>query len=181
MKMSLDEDSILTVEEVEKALTEIENKYSPVKCSKRKDCLEGTLTVLSKEFDSLGLSAIDLTQPITKIFKQIVSSARSLVQIHRRTISQIKDVNIDNRYKDTKSLELYVSIIIIVIIIIIKDSHSSKDDVALKLLRKYKTNEEIYKSTIQTLQENNKDLMNEILDLKEECSTALCNSKKDCT
>lgn len=45
--MSLNEDNLLSAEEVEIALTEIENKYSPVK-SKGANYLEDNLTVLSK-------------------------------------------------------------------------------------------------------------------------------------
>lgn len=45
--MSLEEDSPLSLDEVEQALTEIENKYSPFKSNKT-DCFEDNLTVLSK-------------------------------------------------------------------------------------------------------------------------------------
>lgn len=37
----------------------------------------------------------------------------------------------------------------------------------MQILGKYRENEEIYKSTIQQLQENNQSLMEEILHLKE--------------
>lgn len=55
-------------------------------------------------------------------------------------------------------------------------THSSRNEVALKLLRKHKINEEIYKSTIKTLQDNNREMLGEILSLKEEL--ILCKKSK---
>ncbi|KAJ8922223.1 hypothetical protein NQ315_004160 [Exocentrus adspersus] len=104
--MSLNEDTPVSLEEVEKALTEIENRFSPNKPN-RGNCFEDALTVLSKEFDSLGLSPIDCSQSLCKTFKQVVREAHSLVQIHRRTLLDIKDINIENRYKDSRSTDLY--------------------------------------------------------------------------
>lgn len=49
----------------------------------------------------------------------------------------------------------------------ISDIHTSKDEVVMEMLGKYRRNEEIYKSTIKKLQENNQKLMEEILQLKE--------------
>ncbi|KAJ8938635.1 hypothetical protein NQ318_015934 [Aromia moschata] len=74
-KMSLNDVS-LSVEEVEEALNEIENKYS-------------------LEFDSVGLPTIDLSQSLMNITKQIASSALSLVHIYRKTLSQMKDLNVE--------------------------------------------------------------------------------------
>ncbi|XP_030767692.1 afadin- and alpha-actinin-binding protein-like [Sitophilus oryzae] len=45
---------------------------------------------------------------------------------------------------------------------------SSRNSVALSLLKKYRVNEEIYKTTIKKLQENNRELLEEVLNLKEE-------------
>lgn len=45
--MSLEANNPLTLEEVERDLTEIENKYSPIKTN-GKEYFEGNLTVLSK-------------------------------------------------------------------------------------------------------------------------------------
>ncbi|KAG5874798.1 hypothetical protein JTB14_012434 [Gonioctena quinquepunctata] len=232
--MSSDEDCILTVEEVETALREIENKYSP-NCSDRNG-LDKNLSTLSMEYDSVGLSTLDLSMPKINIFQQVVSSARSLIQIHRKTLSQIKDVNIDNQCKSSKSNELYKLLddyksklekyeeknhVLKKRINLMSDEHSmwkkqedilknemernkrfhasqqnelimhikklkrenqrlremmatevgvyhSNDEVTLKLLGKYKRNEEIYKNTIQKLQDNNKELLKEVLDLREE-------------
>ncbi|KAJ8975235.1 hypothetical protein NQ317_013982 [Molorchus minor] len=249
-KMSLDNEDLLSVEEVERALSEIEkNKYSPVKCTERKDYFEGTLTVLSKEFDSLGLPTIDLAQPMPKVFKQVVSNARSLVHIHRSTLSNIKDLNIENKCKDTTQTELHkiidnyklkvikyqekISMMENQMIklkhekqeeiqegIVLKEElgknkryhtskqnelhrhikkltkennilresldkeigiYRSKDDIVLELLRKYKTNEEIFQSTIKRLQENNRELLNEILDMKSQQILDTCSNNQGCS
>lgn len=49
----------------------------------------------------------------------------------------------------------------------ISDVSASKDEILLQMLGKYRKNEEIYKSTIHKLQENNQNLMEEILHLKQ--------------
>lgn len=58
------------------------------------------------------------------------------------------------------------------------DTCNSKDDIVLNLLKQYKGNEEIYKSTIHKLQENNRELLNQILDLKEENVMVLGDNNK---
>lgn len=45
---------------------------------------------------------------------------------------------------------------------------SGSKDVLMQMLGKYRKNEEIYKNTIQKLQQNNQNLMEKILQLKEE-------------
>lgn len=49
----------------------------------------------------------------------------------------------------------------------ISDAGNSKDEALMQILGKYRKNEEIYKGTIQKLQENNQDLIEEIIHLKE--------------
>ncbi|KAJ8938636.1 hypothetical protein NQ318_015935 [Aromia moschata] len=56
------------------------------------------------------------------------------------------------------------------------NTHVTRDDVTLQLIKKYKSNEEVFKNTIQKLQENNKYLLNEIIDLKMDES---CKNKED--
>ncbi|XP_018573293.1 myosin-11-like [Anoplophora glabripennis] len=242
--MTLNE-NLLSTEEVERALTEIENKYSPIK-SNGANYHEDNLTVLVKEFDSIGLPSVDLSQSLTKIFNEVVSNARSLVQIHRKTLAQMKNVNINSKYKESKSTELYKAIDDYKLkltkhkdvnsslqnkIIKLTNDHTevikreialkeelektkryykskqnelhhqikklikenghlkemlgkdmnipnSKDEVVLKLLRQYKDNEEIYKATIHKLQENNRELLSEIVNLKEENTVTLGDDNK---
>ncbi|XP_023026549.1 uncharacterized protein isoform X2 [Leptinotarsa decemlineata] len=236
--MSSDESDALTVEEVNRALGEIENKFSLVTC--KRNGLDENLAVLSMEYDSVGLPTLDLSLTKSKIFQQVVNNARSLVQIHRRTLSHMKDVNVDNRINNSKSSDLYKLLedykvklgnyeekikalknklssltdehtllmkqetvlksemekikryhiskqneLILHIKKMTKENqrlreiaradvgiYQSRDDVTLKLLGKYKCNEEIYKSTIQQLQENNKELLREVMDLREEMALA---------
>ncbi|CAH1179112.1 unnamed protein product [Phaedon cochleariae] len=236
----------VTLGEVNEALKEIENKYSNgiPNINSDSDGFEETLAVLSKEYDSVGLPTLDLSASIWKVFKQVVSGARSLIQIHRRTIAKMKDVNIDNRCKDTRSGELYKIIddcktdidkaeeknsalknkmkallqeisnlkkyervlrtemeqvkrintaqqnqLTLEIKKLTRENqrlketlgtdlniYQSKDQVVLKLLGKYKSNEDIFKSTIQKLQGNNKELLHEVFSLREQLS----NVSKDC-
>lgn len=229
-----EEGNQITVEEVDRVLSEIESKYSPVECGPIHDSFEENLAVLSKEFDSVGVEPIDLKKPISKVFKQVVSSSRSLVQIHRRTLSQMRDVNITvqtknsnsnylrkvvddcntkiNMYEDkTGILQNKISVLEdkvtehkkketdmkneiekIKIYCNMKNGEysrhirqvseenkrlkeslgtdinttHSKDEVLLKIIAKYKANEEIYKETIHKLQENNRQLLEEVIDLK---------------
>ncbi|KAF7272520.1 uncharacterized protein LOC143198954 [Rhynchophorus ferrugineus] len=49
---------------------------------------------------------------------------------------------------------------------IVKDS--SRNNIALALLKKYRVNEEVYHTTIKKLQDNNRELLEEVLSLKEE-------------
>lgn len=50
---------------------------------------------------------INLSNP-NLILKDIIKSSRSLVHLHRKTISKITDVDIDNESKSKKIAELYV-------------------------------------------------------------------------
>lgn len=53
-------------------------------------------------------------------------------------------------------------------------SFTSRDAIFVGTMEKYKRNEEIYKDTIRKLQENNEQLLEEILNLKQEVLTVLC-------
>jgi hypothetical protein len=48
----------------------------------------------------------------------------------------------------------------------------SKEDKYLKILQNYKHNEDVYKNTLEKLEENNIEIMNEILNLKKELALA---------
>lgn len=240
--------SVICIEEIAKELEEIEFKYSP-KSNKISfeisNDMHESLTVLSKEFDSLGLSPLKLEAPVLEVFKQVVHFSRALVHIHRNAIQQIKDQNIQCRTKDSTRNELYNKLeeskdtlekyqekcaslqnSTLRLNDQIKELHkretkykeqldkvkryyyskeqtlehsirklkmknerlkelfgkdivtkNSTNDVALKVIKKYKVNEEIYKTTITKLQENNRDLLDELLNLKEEL--ILCNSKNE--
>lgn len=54
--------------------------------------------------------------------------------------------------------------------------YASRDDATVEMLHKYKAKEEIYLDTINKLQQNNEQLLNEVLSLKEEVIIALCNT-----
>lgn len=51
--------------------------------------------------------------------------------------------------------------------------HISKNDVLANYIKKHKHNEEIYKETIKTLQNNNNKLMEEVVQLRHECAQNL--------
>lgn len=228
-----DDATEITVKEVDTVLSNIENKYSPLRnISTNNDELEENLSVLSKEFDSIGIPPIDFSQPLPKMFEELVCNARSLVQIHRKTLAQMKDTNITSQSNNVKNnylhkvVENYQTKIdfyenkrgiqqnrIEVLEQKVKDLRKreteiknemekvkryhmeqnndylrkikklsdenkklkeegslltphSKDDILLKFLGKYRKNEEIYKTTIQELEENNRQLVRQIVEMK---------------
>lgn len=61
-----------------------------------------------KEFDCLGLAGVNGAQTMPEILEQVVKSARDLVQIHRNTVNQIKEKNVETVARDYKQKELYV-------------------------------------------------------------------------
>ncbi|XP_066260190.1 paramyosin, long form-like isoform X2 [Euwallacea similis] len=219
----------IDMDEIAKELEEIESKYTPKinrKCTKIPISLHENLAVLSKEFDSLGLSPINLEKTMPEILEEVVTFSRDLVQIHRNAINLVKDKNIQtvntiDKYKSSletlknscialknrkadlvreinefkqrekhnkeqierlkrmyngkeKLLEHNVTKMQMEIDrlreICGKDivSETTTNEIALTLLKKHKANEEIYKSTIKALQENTRQLLDEILYLKEE-------------
>ncbi|XP_066148314.1 intraflagellar transport protein 81 homolog isoform X2 [Euwallacea fornicatus] len=222
-------DQEIDMDEIAKELDEIDSRYTHKinrKCTKIPISLHESLAVLSKEFDSLGLSPINLEKTMPEILEEVVTFSRDLVQIHRNTINLVKDKNIQtvntiDKYKSSletlknscmalknrkadlvreinefkqrekrnkeqieclkrmyngkeKLLEHNVTKMQMEIErlreICGKDivSETTTNEIALTLLKKHKANEEIYKSTIKTLQEDTKLLLDEILYLKEE-------------
>lgn len=55
------------------------------------------------------------------------------------------------------------------------DTKTSKNDAITKMITKYKNNEEIYLKTIQQLQDNNKELLEELLTMREEYALRTSN------
>ncbi|XP_072389805.1 uncharacterized protein [Diabrotica undecimpunctata] len=227
-----DDEPEITLEDVNKVLSQIENKYSPVKNINASNEIEESLIVLSKELDSIGIPALNLSQTPVNIFKELISSTRSLVQIHRKSLAQMKDTNIASQRNNSKNNHLYKVIeccqskinayenknaglsnridVLEEKILEYKKREidaknemdkikryqmeqnndfvrqfkklseenkkligsntevnpHSKDEVMLRFIGKYKRNEEIYKTTINQLEANNRQLVREIIDLK---------------
>ncbi|XP_056648600.1 uncharacterized protein LOC130453036 [Diorhabda sublineata] len=223
----------ITVKEVDTVLSNIENKYSSIKnFPSSNDELEENLSVLSKEFDSIGITPIDFSQPLPKMFEELVCNARSLVQIHRKTLAQMKDTNITSQSNNVKNSYLHKVVENYQTKIDFYENKSatqqnrievleqkvrelrkretelknemekvkryhmeqsndnmrkikklleenrklkekeslvtphSKDEILLKFLAKYRKNEDIYKTTIQELEENNRQLVKKIVEMK---------------
>ncbi|XP_028137436.1 uncharacterized protein LOC114331945 isoform X2 [Diabrotica virgifera virgifera] len=227
-----DDEPEITLENVNEVLAQIENKYSPVKNISANSEIEESLIVLTKELDSIGIPALNLSQTPKNIFKELISSTRSLVQIHRNTLAQMKDTNIASQrnniqnnhlYKvieccqskvnayENKNAELKNRIDVLEDKLLeykkkeanaknemdkikryqkeqnndfirqfkklseenkkLIESNTdvkphSKDEVMLNFIGKYKRNEEIYKTTINQLEANNRQLVRDIIDLK---------------
>ncbi|CAG9763936.1 unnamed protein product [Ceutorhynchus assimilis] len=224
----------LNFQEIARELEEIESRFTPKrKCPRISRNLHENLEILSKEFDCLGLPTVKTDETLPEILEQVVNSARNLIQIHRNSIKNIKDKNIEKvsrekRHQELqenlqhckencrkiqqncKSLENTNSILENQLKSLknlekthqktldqtkrhllskqrhleleIKNSQSeidrlkqicgqklpSKDEIALKMIQKFKINEEIYKETIRALQDNNSALLQEVFNLKEE-------------
>ncbi|XP_008190814.2 uncharacterized protein LOC103312292 [Tribolium castaneum] len=234
------------LEDVDEVLREIERKYSSsssIECPKSD--LEEQLQLLSQDFETLGLPPIDLAKSGTELLEQVVNNSLLLVQLHRKTISQMSDLGICNRSKEIKNNDLEKDIVHLKLklravegqnlklerqltkvnsecdalskkvslhntetdklkqyhkaklnelvhhVNSLKnenhhlremcgkdiDKYFSKEDRFLKILKKHKQTEEVYKSALQKLEDNNTEIMNEILNLKEEL--ALAYLKKD--
>lgn len=56
----------------------------------------------------MGLPVINMSKPIDLVLKDVISSSRSLVHLHRKTLSKITDADIDNQTKNRRIAELYV-------------------------------------------------------------------------
>ncbi|XP_060519928.1 uncharacterized protein LOC132698084 [Cylas formicarius] len=99
----------INVEEIEKDLADIEQKYWPR--VNENDLQFGQfreiISILSKEFDSLGLPPLDLSLAMPELFHKVLLSSRALVQMHRIAIALIKDKNIDQKRHNQKNNELY--------------------------------------------------------------------------
>lgn len=61
-----------------------------------------------QELDTVGVPMINLSNPDNLILKDVIKASRSLVHLHRKTLSKITDVDIDNQSKSKKIAELYV-------------------------------------------------------------------------
>ncbi|XP_044269978.1 uncharacterized protein PFB0765w-like [Tribolium madens] len=228
------------LENVDEVLREIERKYSFTNDECPKTDLEEQLQFLSQDFETLGLPPIDLKKSNAQLLEQVVNNSLSLVQLHRKTISQISDLGICNRSKEIKNNDLERDILHLKLklrttedqnlnlqrklskvnsecevlnkklsmhntetdklkqyyksklnemvhhINSLKnenhhlremcgkdiDKYFSKEDKFLKILKKHKQTEEVYKSALQKLEDNNTEIMNEILNLKEELALA---------
>ncbi|XP_023026550.1 uncharacterized protein isoform X3 [Leptinotarsa decemlineata] len=177
--MSSDESDALTVEEVNRALGEIENKFSLVTC--KRNGLDENLAVLSmklledykvklgnyeEKIKALKNKLSSLTDEHTLLMKQETVLKSEMEKIKRYHISKQNELilHIKKMTKENQRLREIARADVGI--------YQSRDDVTLKLLGKYKCNEEIYKSTIQQLQENNKELLREVMDLREEMALA---------
>ncbi|KAL1516930.1 hypothetical protein ABEB36_000761 [Hypothenemus hampei] len=240
----------LNLQQINRELEEIECKYttkSVKKCPRIPVALHANLEVLSKEFDSLGLPTINVSNTLTEILHEVLTNSRDLVQIHRNTLGMIKQKNIDTvshhqRHQELKqqindykrsvndleekclSIKKHTNKLALEITDLKKkefsykeeirklrsaqikkdelseknikklqleiqklkemcgqdlNSKKSTNEIALQLLKKYKVNEKVYKSTIKTLQQNNEGLLNEVLNVKEELILTKANYYKE--
>lgn len=121
--MSSDE-SVIILEEINRELEEIEKKYSSIKYNETKNCIQEELLILSevcivfffyvyflnifKELDTVGLPEIDISKSAEKILGSVITSCRSLVHLHRKTLLKITDSDLESQAKNRKISDIQV-------------------------------------------------------------------------
>lgn len=99
--MFYDESSMISLDELNQALEEIVNKTVDIKNDDDEE-----LVILSTELDTAGLPVINISKLINLAMKDVITSFKSLIHLHRTILSKITDADIDHQSKNWRTAEL---------------------------------------------------------------------------
>lgn len=153
-------------EDLEKLNFEFQNKYN--RSEDKVAQLGNKVAVLKEECAKLRGQVKSHVEEIQKLKRYFKSKENEMVH----QINNLKNLNYKLKEKCGEAFGRYRNIYLFQFLksISFLGKYFSKDDNYLKILNQYKSQEEKYKETIEKLEENNKTIVSEVLNLKEQLS-----------